>query len=77
MQATLHSTTKIVTLMIGDANLPARVWEGETAAGVPFHAFIVRVGVREGMDATEFDRDLKEHAAPTPAIQAIPLRMII
>lgn len=73
MKIELESTTKIVHLN----GVPARVWEGKTAAGVPMHAFIVRVGVHQDADASEFERDLKEHAAPSPDVAAIPLRMVL
>lgn len=77
MQVTLESTTKLVTLIVDGTQIPARVWEGRTANGIPCHAFITRIGVAKDADSSEFERDLQEHAAPTPEIQAIPLRLIL
>lgn len=77
MQVALESTDKIVTLVINGADVPARVWEGVTANGVPCHAFITRIAVANDQDSGEFDRDLQKHKAPTPEIAAIPLRMIL
>ncbi len=77
MQVQLESTTKIVELIVDGHPIKARVWEGTTAAGIRCHAFITRIAVKTDDDRTEFERDLKEHAAPTPEIQAIPLRFIL
>lgn len=77
MKATLESTSKIVTLQIGGADVPARVWEGVTENGVKCHAFVTRIAVSNDGDASEFERDLKEQKAPSAEIQAIPLRLII
>lgn len=77
MKVTLQSTEKVVTLKVGGVDVPARIWEGTTERGVECHAFITRIAVREGDNAAEFERDLREHAKPTPAVEAIPLRLII
>lgn len=77
MKVTLQSTSKIVTFDIGGASVPGRVWEGVTENGVQCHAFITRIAVSKAADASEFERDLKEHAAPSAEIQSIPLRMIL
>jgi hypothetical protein len=77
MEVQLQSTQKIVELVVNGVAVPARVWEGHTAAGIPCHAFITRIAVKEGLDDTEFERDLQARAKPTPEIAAIPLRMII
>lgn len=73
MKVTFESTEKIVEIN----GVPARVWEGTTEKGIPCHAFITRVAVDKKENATEFERDLQEHKAPSAEIQAIPLRMII
>jgi hypothetical protein len=77
MKVTLESTTKIVTLTIDGATVPARVWEGETAHGVACHAFITRIAVDRHDDAAEFQQDLQEHRAPSAVIDAIPIRLVI
>jgi hypothetical protein len=78
MKVTLESTTKIVELQLPTGQIvPARVWEGFTEHGIGCHAFITRIAVREGDNAAEFERDLKEQRKPSAAVEAIPLRMIL
>jgi len=79
MKVELTSTTKIVELQIGvdGPAVPARVWEGVTAAGVPVFAFITRVAAERTQDLTEFERDLQEHAPPSPEADHWPSRMIL
>ena len=73
MEITLRQTSKIVTLN----NLPARLWEGQTASGIPIHAFITRIGVTKEADLSEFERELESVTPMTPEMEAIPLRMIL
>jgi hypothetical protein len=73
MTITLTSTTKTVELN----GVPARVWEGTTAAGIPVIAFIPRVAVRDDADCSEFERDLQEQAVPTAAATALPARLVL
>ena len=77
MKVTLHSTTKIVRLVIHGQEVPARIWEGETDSGIPCHAYITRIAVADGLDTTQFDRELLEQSRPTAAIAAIPARLVI
>lgn len=77
MNVTLHSTTKIVKLVIHGREVPARIWEGETDSGIPCHAYITRIAVADGLDTTQFDRELLEQSRPTAAIAAIPARLVI
>ena len=77
MNVTLHSTTKIVKLVIHGQEVPARIWEGETDSGIPCHAYITRIAVADGLDTTQFDRELLEQSRPTAAIAAIPARLVI
>jgi hypothetical protein len=73
MRVTLVSTTHVVTFN----GVPCRIWEGATAGGIPCHAFIARVGCALDAPSAEFDRDLTEHAPPSPEIQEIPLRLVL
>lgn len=73
MKITIESTTKIVQMDGTDM----RVWEGRTESGIPVHCYIARIAVDKEFDQTQFVRELQEHAAPSPAIQAIPLRMVL
>lgn len=73
MQVQLKSTDKVVTLN----GVPARIWEGHTAAGVPCHAYVTRIAVHESLDASEFERELQQHKPPSADIAAIPLRLVL
>jgi hypothetical protein len=73
VKLTLESTTKIVQLN----GVPARIWEGHTANGVPVHVYITRVAVDREEDNSELERELEEHRAPSPEVDAIPWRMIL
>ena len=73
MVVTLRSTTKVVKL----DGVPARVWEGKTDSGIAVHAFITRVAVDLDDDTSQFEAELQQCAAPSPAIQAYPARLIL
>ena len=73
MKVTLQSTTKIVELN----GIPCRIWEGQSAAGIPCHAFIPRIAVEKDADNTQFEAELKEQAVPSAEVQVYPLRMIL
>lgn len=75
MQVQLQSTTKVVELVINGVNVPARIWEGHTAAGVKCHAYITRIACSPGEDEQQFKAELLEQREPT--IPSIPLRMIL
>lgn len=73
MQVQLESTEKIVHLN----GVPARIWEGHTAAGVPCHAYVTRIAVSESVDSSEFERELQEHRRPSAEIGAIPSLLVL
>ncbi|MGH8596004.1 MAG: hypothetical protein ACREXT_05035 [Gammaproteobacteria bacterium] len=84
MKITIENTTKIVMLKIASAEVPARVWQGETEDGVPVQCFITRIApeipesdphIDERTAA--FERELKRCATPRPSVEAIPLRLIL
>ncbi len=80
MNVQLHSTTKVVTLVVNGVDVPARIWEGVAESGVHVHAYITRIAVdkNESPEAiSQFERELQEQKAPSVEMQAIPLRMII
>ena len=77
MKVELRSTDKVVQLVVDGKAVPARIWEGVTESGIPCHAYITRIAVDRADDAMEFERDLKEHEPPSPAIAEIPLRLIL
>jgi hypothetical protein len=66
MEATIKSTDQIVDVKaIGHSGLTkARVWEGVTAAGVRFTAYIPIVQVHKDDDNVQFERELSEHKQP-------------
>jgi hypothetical protein len=69
----IKSTTKIVQLN----GVPARIWEGETESGIPVHCYVTRIQVQKDLDASQFERELQEHAKPSVDIQGIPLHLIL
>lgn len=84
MKIALVSTEKVVQLETPAGTVPARIWQGETVDGIPVHAYITRI-VPEvptsdpDIDAktAAFESDLQRCADPRPAVQAIPLRMVL
>jgi hypothetical protein len=83
MKIAIESTTKLVQFEIDDGTcVPARVWEGHTDDGIPVHCFITRIcpSIPEPLPADveeQFKAALQECVPPTPAVQSIPLRMIL
>jgi len=80
MKITIESTTTITTLVVDGADVPARLWQGETADGTPVHCFITRISptIPKNDPRNEvFARELKECAKPRPELAVIPLRMIL
>ena len=73
MKLTIESTTKIVKL----GETPARIWEGHTDSGIPVHCYVTLVAVDNLQDCTQFEKELTEQRAPSPEVEAIPLRMIL
>jgi hypothetical protein len=73
MKIEIESTTKVVELN----GLPARIWEGKTASGIPVHCYVTRIAVKNGDESEEFERELKECRVPSAEVEAIPLRMIL
>ncbi len=73
MKLTLENTSKIVQLN----GIPARVWEGHTDSGVPVHAFISRVAVKNDQDHSQFERELQECRTPSADVEALPARLVL
>ncbi len=73
----LESTSKIVELLVNGQSVLARIWEGETAKGIKCHAYVTRIAVARQDDASEFALDLNECRAPSPEVEAIPLRLVL
>jgi len=70
MEMTIKSTSKIVTI----SGVQTRLWEGKSAHGTPVHAFIARVRIAPGTecDLSEFQQELQECVAPSPAMEDFP-----
>lgn len=77
MRITLENTTKIVDLTLDGQTFPARVWEGQTASGIPCHAYITRIAVHRDQDATQFAAELLEQRTPSAAIAELPARIVL
>lgn len=73
MKIRIESTSKIVDLN----GVPARVWEGKTESGIPVQCFVTRIAVAIEDDQAEFERDLEEQRAPSPEVQAWPMRLVL
>jgi hypothetical protein len=80
MKITIENTSKVVMLKTGPLGevVPARIWEGETELGIKVHCFITRIAVRNDEPRKEeFEKDLQSTRAPSPDIEAYPLRLIL
>lgn len=74
MKVTLESTDRVVNIN----GLPARVWQGTTESGIECHAFVTRIAVHKDLDASQFERELREVTPLRPElVDAIPLRMVL
>lgn len=73
MRITIESTRKIVEVN----GVPARVWQGTTAKGVPITCLITRVAVERTADASELEKDLDEQAAPRGDATHWPARLVL
>ncbi len=76
MKIEIESTSKIVSVN----GVPARIWTGETALGVPVICYVTRIAVPLGRpenDYKVFETELQSHEPPSAEVQAIPLRLII
>lgn len=77
VKVTLESTEKIVELQSEHGTVPARIWEGHTDSGIPVHAYITRIAAPAAEDLAQFENELRNTRAPSPEVQAIPLRLIL
>lgn len=62
MKITLKPTRKIIKFIVNGAEIPARIWEGETEKGVACHAYITRIAVGTKEDASEYAADAANEA---------------
>lgn len=72
MKLVVESTTKTVEV----DGVPARIWEGHTASGIPVHCYITRIGV-PSEDRDEFEAELQECRPPSADVGAIPMRLLL
>ena len=79
MRITIENTSKVIDVRAGAERtaVPARIWEGETASGVPVAAFITRIVCLDNDRSAEFDAELQEVRAPRPDLEAIPARLVL
>ncbi len=73
MRIKIESTSKIVTLN----GVPARIWEGTTASGIPVHCYVTRIAVANHLNCSEFEKELTEHKPPSPEVAKIDMRLIL
>ena len=82
MKITIESTTQIVEVENGQPFEPltvikCRLWEGVTEHGVKVQVLIPRIAALKGEDLSQFEAELQETRAPSAAIQAFPLKMVL
>jgi hypothetical protein len=84
MKITVESTSKTVEFIVNGVSVPARMWQGETENGIPVLCFITRIVPEVPIDdprhdemAAQFDRELRRVAAPRPAIEVFPAKLIL
>ena len=82
MTITIENTEHVIELTNNGATLPARVWQGRTAAGVPITVFVTRIAVNKGEDTSQFERELTETPPMRGDLTAlfphgIPLRLVL
>ena len=66
MKLELESTDRIVEVN----GVPARLWEGRTASGIPVTALIVQLAVHQDQDQSQFQAELLETKPPSPMAEA-------
>lgn len=72
MKITIESTSKIVHV----GGVTARVWQGQTEAGVAVTCLIHRIAVDRKENCEQFERELQETVAPNGEV-LWPLRMFL
>jgi len=73
VKITIESTSRIV-----NANgIDCRVWEGQTDSGIAIQALIPRIAALRDSDLSQFEAELQEQRAPSAAVEAFPLRMVL
>lgn len=84
MKITIENTAKIVEITEDGQTMLARLWQGETEAGVPVHCYVTRIVPEVGAGDPDYDakhasfeRELERMATPRTPIEAIPLRQIL
>jgi hypothetical protein len=62
MKVTLESTDIVLSFARGDRQIPARVWRGTTADGVPVAAFIVSISpqTHDASAHAQFEAELRD-----------------
>jgi len=58
VKITVESTELLVTLELYGIEVPARIWRGQTADGVPCMAYITRIAPMDAAGAEAFEREL-------------------
>jgi hypothetical protein len=75
MKITIESTSKVVML---NAIMPARIWEGETESGIKVHCFITRIACNKNeKNKEEFEKELQSVKPPSTEIDKYPMRLIL
>lgn len=70
MRLTIENTEEITSIVTPQGEVPARVWVGHTAAGIPVQCLITRIAVHRQQDHSAFEAELAE----TPPVQPVTPR---
>jgi len=66
MKLELENTDRMVEVN----GVPARIWEGRTASGIPVAALIVQIAVHRDQDQSPFQAELLETKPPSAMAEA-------
>ena len=73
MRLSIENTDILATIN----GVPARVWQGKSASGIPVTLWVTRIAVNEKEDTAMFEKELRECVPPTAEAQSFSLRLIL
>lgn len=81
MRVYLQSTTRVIDVVVGDAVVRGRVWEGHTEGGIEVAAIVTRITTRADNDLRAFELELDRMPDVAPnteaAVKAWPHRLVL
>jgi hypothetical protein len=73
----MESTSRLVGLVLDGQAIPARLWEGTTAGGVPVICWVTRIAPAHPDDIERFEHELSLGRDPSAAARATPARLVL